>query len=68
MIDIKPVKVFLFMKKFFLSSAVAMLIISFIVLIASLPKEILILSVHGLILSLIGFFINDIAIGKIRGG
>ncbi len=52
------------MKKFFISSAVGMVLILIISVVFSLPKEFIILGINGLIISLIGILLNDLALGK----
>lgn len=56
------------LRRFFIAAATAMAIIAAVSLAAGLPKELVLLGVHGLILSLIGVLINSIALGRFRNG
>jgi hypothetical protein len=54
------------MYRFFLACAAASIILVVICLLTSLPKELVILSVHASILSLVGVFINSWALSKFK--
>lgn len=58
----------IWLRRFFIAVAAAMAIIAAVSLVAGLPKEIVFLGAHGLILSLIGVLINSVALGSFRNG
>jgi len=56
------------LRRFFIATAAAMVVIAAVSLVAGLPKEFVILGAHGLLLSLIGVLINSMALGSFRNG